>query len=88
LELGEPSRKRWFALIINQAIRRGSYDSVRDLKRKINEFVVHYNQHPKPFRWTATTESILAKIERLQSYQWDITLARQVQTEPSVANGK
>lgn len=57
--------ERWFALITNQAIRRGSFDSVTDLKRKINEFVEHYNQHPRPFKWTATAESILAKIERL-----------------------
>lgn len=57
--------ERWFALITTQAIRRGSFDSVADLKRKIDEFVKHYNQHPKPFMWTATAESILAKIERL-----------------------
>jgi transposase len=47
------------------SIRRGSFDSVADLKRKIHEFVEHYNQHPRPFMWTATAESILAKIERL-----------------------
>jgi putative transposase len=57
--------ERWFALITNQAIRRASFDSVADLKRKINEFVEHYNQHPRPFMWTATAESILAKLERL-----------------------
>jgi len=57
--------ERWFALITNQAIRRGSFDSVTDLKRKISEFVDHYNQHPRPFMWTATAESILAKLERL-----------------------
>jgi transposase len=57
--------ERWFALITNQAIRRGSFDSVMDLKRKIDEFVKHYNQHPKPFKWTATADSILAKLERL-----------------------
>ena len=57
--------ERWFALITNQAIRRGSFDSVADLKRKIEAFVTRYNQHPKPFMWTATTESILAKLERL-----------------------
>lgn len=57
--------ERWFALITTQAIRRGSFDSVADLKRKIDEFVKQYNQHPKPFMWTATAESILAKIERL-----------------------
>ena len=57
--------ERWFALITNQAIRRGSFNSVIDLKRKIGEFVDHYNQHPRPFMWTATAESILAKLERL-----------------------
>jgi putative transposase len=57
--------ERWFALITNQAIRRGSFDSVTDLKRKINEFVEHYNHHPQPFMWTATAQSILAKLERL-----------------------
>ena len=57
--------ERWFGLITQRAIRRGSFDSVPDLKRKIHEFVEHYNQHPKPFMWTATAESILAKLERL-----------------------
>ena len=57
--------ERWFALITNQAIRRGSFDSVTDLKRKINAFVDNYNQHPRPFKWTATADSILAKIESL-----------------------
>lgn len=57
--------ERWFALITNQAIRRGSFDSVVDLKRKIRAYVQHYNQHPRPFKWTATADSILAKIDRL-----------------------
>jgi len=57
--------ERWFGLITQQAIRRGSFDSVSDLKRKINEFVEHYNQHPRPFMWTATADSILVKLERL-----------------------
>jgi hypothetical protein len=59
------SVERWFALITNQAIRRGSFDSVNELKRQINAFVDNYNQHPKPFAWTATAESIFAKLERL-----------------------
>lgn len=33
--------ERWFALITNQAIRRDSIDSVMDVKRRIDEFVVH-----------------------------------------------
>ena len=57
--------ERWFALITNQAIRRGSFGSVGDLKRKIDTFVKPYNQHPTPFRRTATAESIVGKLERL-----------------------
>jgi transposase len=57
--------ERWFALITNQSIRRGSFQSVSDLKRQINAFVDNYNQHPKPFKWTATAGSILAKLERI-----------------------
>jgi transposase len=30
--------ERWFGMITQRAIRRGSFDSVPDLKRKINEF--------------------------------------------------
>ena len=57
--------ERWFGLISQRAIRRGSFTSVTELKRKINEFVQHYNQHPAPFMWTATADSIFAKLERL-----------------------
>lgn len=60
--------ERWFALITQQAIRRESYDSVPDLVRRIEAYVHHYNKHKRPFVWTATAESILAKIERLCSY--------------------
>jgi len=38
---------------------------VADLNRKIDEFVKHYNRHPKPFMWTATAESVLAMLGRL-----------------------
>lgn len=57
--------ERWFGLITQQAIRRGSFSSVKDLVTKINDFVDHYNTHSRPFVWTATADSILAKIERL-----------------------
>lgn len=57
--------ERFFALITNKTIRRGSFRSVKDLTAKIKHFVTHYNQNCKPFMWTATTDSILAKLERL-----------------------
>jgi len=59
--------ERWFGLITQQAIRRGSFKSVRDLIAKINHFVQHYNRTSRPFAWTATADSIFAKLARLCS---------------------
>lgn len=55
----------WFNIITQRAIRRGSFRNVRDLVAKIDGFVHHYNRRCHPFAWTATADSILAKIERL-----------------------
>ena len=57
----------FFGIITKQAIRRGSFSSVKDLIRKIDTFVEAYNQTAKPFAWTATAESIFLKLERLLS---------------------
>jgi len=57
--------ERWFALITQRAIRRGSFRKVRELIQRIERFVTHYNETARPFRWTATADSILAKLERL-----------------------
>ena len=57
--------ERWFGIITQRAIRRGSFSNVRQLTRKINAFVERYNAQASPFAWVATAESILAKIERL-----------------------
>jgi putative transposase len=59
--------ERFFAVITTQAIRRGSFRSVKDLIEKIDHFVTHYNTRRQPFTWTATADSILAKLERLTS---------------------
>jgi putative transposase len=57
--------ERWFGLITQSAIRRGSFTSVTDLRRQIEHFVADWNQHPQRFMWTATADSIFAKLERL-----------------------
>ena len=57
--------ERFFALITDKAIRRGSFRSVLELIRKIDLFVSNHNQSCRPFVWTATAESILAKLQRL-----------------------
>ena len=54
----------WFNIITQRAIRRGTFRSVKDLVDNIGRFVKNYNANSKPFAWTATTDSILEKIER------------------------
>ena len=60
--------ERWFGIITQKAIRRGSFSNVKQLVNKINAFVEHYNADAKPFVWAATAKSILEKIERLCLY--------------------
>jgi len=57
--------ERWCGLITQQAIRRGSFGSVKELVQKIDAYVAHYNLRRRPFVWTATADSILAKLQRL-----------------------
>jgi putative transposase len=59
--------ERFFAHITDKAIRRGSFNSVKELIQKIDHFVSQYNKTCAPFVWTATADSILEKLERLTS---------------------
>ncbi len=57
--------ERWFGLVTQRAIRRASVRTTGELVRRIEAFVAAYNATARPFAWTATSESILAKLERL-----------------------
>ena len=57
--------ERWFGLITQQAIRRGSFTGVKHLVRTIDNYVTKYNSNCKPFVWVATADSILEKVQRL-----------------------
>ena len=54
--------ERWFALLSQRQIRRGSFVSANDLVAKIETFIDAYNARSAPFVWTATTEAILEKV--------------------------
>ena len=56
--------ERWFAELTNKRIRRDSFFSVHDLVTAIKEFLAAWNEKPKPFVWTATVDSIVAKLAR------------------------
>ena len=54
----------WFGILTNQAIRRGSFDSVAYLIAAIKAFLNRWNEGDEPFVWTKTAEQILAKAAR------------------------
>jgi transposase len=56
--------ERWFAELTNKRIRRDSFLSVDQLIAAINDFLAAWNENPRPFVWTATVESIVAKLAR------------------------
>jgi transposase/DNA-binding CsgD family transcriptional regulator len=56
--------ERWFAEITDKRIRRGTFQSVADLIKAIEEYVENHNQNPRVFVWTAPVERIMAKIAK------------------------
>ena len=56
---------RFFARITTEAIRRGSFSSVRQLQAAIDAYLAEHNKEPKPFTWTASADSIFRKLEEL-----------------------
>ena len=54
----------FFGIITRQAIRRGSYNSVKDLIAAIQTYIDGWNERCQPFVWTKTADQILAKAQR------------------------
>jgi len=59
--------ERWFALLSQRQIKRGSHYSVRELESAILEFIDVHNEQPKPFVWTKSADAILNSIGRFAS---------------------
>ena len=51
----------FFGIITRQAIRRGTFRSVRDLTDAIRRFIDGWNERCQPFTWTKTADQILEK---------------------------
>jgi len=72
--------ERWFGELTAKRVRRGSFFSVEELRLAILEFLQAWNQAPQPFVWTATVDSITAKLshcrQTLEQIQPGCTLPR------------
>jgi hypothetical protein len=64
--LGLPD-ENWFSIITRQAIRRGTFNSVKILIGQIEDYIQHWNTHTRPFAWTATADQILATVRLVQT---------------------
>jgi transposase len=54
----------FFGIITRQAIRRGTFGSVRDLIEAITQFIDSWNERCEPFVWTKDADTIIAKAHR------------------------
>jgi hypothetical protein len=52
----------WFGIITRQAIRRGTFSSVRVFTQAISNYISSWNEDSAPFKWTATADEILEKV--------------------------
>lgn len=54
--------ERFFALLTNEALSRGSHTSIPQLRKAIYEYIDVHNEEGQPFTWTKTADEILDKI--------------------------
>jgi transposase len=53
----------FFGIITRQAIRRGTFGSVKELTARIGQFIDAYNDRCHPFAWTKDADELIAKIK-------------------------
>lgn len=56
--------ERWFAEITRKRIRRGTFRSVRELVRAIQDYIRVNNHNPAPFQWVAKASAIIRKVRK------------------------
>jgi hypothetical protein len=58
------ANERFFGLLTEKALRRGSHTSVPQLRAAILAYVAAHNEKGKPFKWTKSADEILDKMRR------------------------
>jgi transposase len=56
--------ERFFGLLTEKALKRGSHTSIPQLRQAILQYVDRHNENGKPFKWTKTADEILEKMRR------------------------
>jgi transposase len=61
--------ERWFAEITRKRIRRGTFHSVPELVKAIQDYIRENNKNPQPFQWIASANTIIRKVRK---YKWTL----------------
>jgi transposase len=56
--------ERFFGLLTEKALKRGSHTSIPQLREAILAYVAAHNEKGTPFTWTKTADEILDKLRR------------------------
>lgn len=56
--------ERFFGLLTEKQLRRGIFNSVKELEETVMNFIETHNETGKPFVWTKSAEEILVKVGR------------------------
>jgi transposase len=56
--------ERWFGELTTKKLQRGTHRSVRELNADIRAWINTWNDNPRPYVWTKTSEQILDSISR------------------------
>ena len=56
--------ERFFGMLTQHALVRGSHTSIPQLRKAIVDYIDAHNEESKPFKWTKTADEILASIKR------------------------
>ena len=56
--------ENFFSVLTRKRIRRGTFHSLVDLQAAINRYLAEHNLTPKPFRWKADPDQIIAAAAR------------------------
>jgi transposase len=56
--------ERWFGELTTKKIKRGAHTNVQNLERDIRDWIVLWNDNPRPYVWVKTADQILASLAR------------------------
>lgn len=54
----------WFSVLTRKALTNASFNSVAELRTRIDWWVSHWNDNPTPFVWTKTADKVIDKVTR------------------------